>query len=45
MASYKRLALNDHLLNLFISNFGLNPTLIKNHPNYEKLRSYGSLIP
>ena len=45
MASYKRLALNDHLLDLFISNFDLEPTLIKSHPNYEKLRSYGSLIP
>ncbi len=45
MASYKRLALNDHLLDLFISNFDLNPTLIKNHPNYQKLRSYASLLP
>jgi hypothetical protein len=45
MASYKRLALNDHLLDLFISNLDLNPTLIKNHPNYQKLRSYGSLLP
>ena len=45
MASYKRLALNDHLLDLFISNFDLEPTLIKSHPNYEKLRSYRSLIP
>jgi hypothetical protein len=45
MASYKRLALNHHLLDLFISNLDLNPTLIKNHPNYQKLCSYGSLIP
>jgi Transposase DDE domain len=45
MASYKRLALNHHLLELFISNLDLNPTLIKNHPNYQKLCSYGSLIP
>jgi hypothetical protein len=45
MASYKRLAFNDHLLDLFISNLDLERTLIKNHPNYQKLRSYGSLIP
>ena len=45
MASYKRLAFNDHLLDIFISNLDLNPTLIKNHPNYQKLRSYGSLLP
>jgi len=45
MASYKRLAFNDHLLDLFISNLDLDHTLIENHPNYQKLRSYGSLIP
>jgi hypothetical protein len=45
MASYKRLALNHHLLDLFISNLDLNPTLIENHPNYQKLRSYGSILP
>jgi hypothetical protein len=41
MASYKRVALNDHLLERFISMLDLNPTLIKSHPNYENLRSYG----
>lgn len=41
MASYKRLAFNDHLLERFISMLDLNPTLIKSHPNYENLRSYG----
>lgn len=41
MASYKRLAFNDHLLERFISTLGLNPTLIKSHPNFENLRSYG----
>lgn len=41
MASYKRFALNDHLLERFIDQLELNPTLIKSHPNYENLRSYG----
>lgn len=41
MASYKRVAFNDHLLERFISRLGLNPTLIKSHPNYQNLRSYG----
>lgn len=41
MASYKRFAFNDHLLERFIDQLELNPTLIKSHPNYENLRSYG----
>ncbi|MEX0272122.1 transposase [Leptolyngbyaceae cyanobacterium UHCC 1019] len=41
MASYKRFAFNDHLLERFISMLELNPTLIKSHPNYQNLRSYG----
>ena len=41
MASVKRRALNDHLLDIFISRLGLSPTLIKSHPNYQNLRSYG----
>lgn len=41
MASYKRVAFNDHLLEQFISKLDLNPTLIKSHPNYQNLRSYG----
>lgn len=41
MASYKRIAFNDHLLERFISQLDLNPTLIKSHPNYPSLRSYG----
>jgi hypothetical protein len=41
MASYKRVAFNNHLLERFISELDLNPTLIKSHPNYENLRSYG----
>ena len=41
MASYKRLALNRHLLERFISLLDLEPTAIKSHPNFHKLCSYG----
>lgn len=41
MASYKRVAFNDHLLERFIAMLELDPTLIKSHPNYQNLRSYG----
>ncbi|WP_446875269.1 hypothetical protein [Phormidesmis sp. 146-35] len=41
MASAKRRALNDHLLDTFISKLGLCPTVIKSHSNYQNLRSYG----
>jgi hypothetical protein len=41
MASYKRVAFNDHLLERFISKLDLNPIWIKSHPNYENLRAYG----
>jgi len=39
--SYKRMAFNEHLLELFISKLALDPTLIKSHPNYENLRRHG----
>ena len=42
-ASYKRLALNEHLLDLFISNFDLEPTFIKSHHNYQNLLAYGAI--
>jgi hypothetical protein len=45
MASYKRIAFNDHLLERFIAMLDLNPTLIKSHPNYQNLRSYGIIAP
>jgi hypothetical protein len=45
MATYKRLALNEHLLERFISMLGLDQTLIKSHPNYDSLLQYGSLAP
>ena len=40
MASVKRRALNDHLLEIFIAQLDLKPTLIKSHPNYQLLRNY-----
>lgn len=40
---HKRRASNDFLLEHFISKLGLNPTLIKNHPNFESLRTYGCI--
>ena len=43
IASYKRPALNEHLLELFISMFDLEPTLIKSHPNYQNLLAYGAI--
>jgi DDE superfamily endonuclease len=45
MSSYKRLAFNDHLLSRFISMLDLDPTLIKSHPNYPNLLSYGLIAP
>jgi hypothetical protein len=49
MASYKRrarreaspLGLNHHLLERFIQQLDLEPTLIKSHPNYPSLYDYG----
>lgn len=43
MASLKRRALNEHLLDLFIDHFELEPTLIKSHASYQKLLNYGAI--
>lgn len=43
MASFKCLALNRHLLERFISLLDLDSTLIKSHPNFQDLCSYGSI--
>lgn len=43
IASLKRLALNQHLLDVFIDLFELEPTLIKSHANYQKLLDYGAI--
>lgn len=43
IASLKRSALNEHLLDLFIELFELEPTLIKSHANYRNLLEYGAI--
>ncbi|MGG6267493.1 hypothetical protein ACQ4M3_23320 [Leptolyngbya sp. AN03gr2] len=43
MASVKRRALNHYLLEQFIAQLELEPTVIKSHPNYETPQSYGTL--
>jgi Transposase DDE domain len=43
MATVKRRALNQHLLERFIAQLELEPTAIKSHPNYETLQSYGAI--
>jgi hypothetical protein len=43
IASFKRQALNEHLLDLFTAMFDLEPTLIKSHPNYPTLLNYGAI--
>ena len=40
MNNVKRRALNDHLLETFIDQLDLSPTLIKAHTNYQILRDY-----
>ncbi len=43
MASYRRRALNYHLLERFIDKLDLEPTFIKSHPNYSNLCDYGTI--
>jgi hypothetical protein len=43
MATYRRKVQNSYFLELFISMLGLDQTLIKSHPNYEKLLHHGSM--
>ena len=43
LASWKQRAFNEHLLDEFISRLALEPTLIKNHPQYDYLRTYGAI--
>jgi hypothetical protein len=41
MASIKRRAFNEYLLNQFIGKLDLDPTSIKSHPNYSTLCEHG----
>ena len=43
MTSVKRRALNRHLLDRFIANLDLEPSVIKSHPNYPTLCDYGMI--
>jgi DDE superfamily endonuclease len=43
MASWKQCHFNERLLDLFIERFALDSTWIKNHPDYEELRTYGAI--
>lgn len=43
MASCKQRQFNEHLLDLFIEKFALDPTWVKNHPCYDELRTYGAI--
>lgn len=41
MASHKQSHFNSRLLDLFILSLELDPTWVKNHPAYDKLKAYG----
>jgi len=43
MASWKQRQFNERLLDVFIAKFALDPTWVKNHPDYEELRTYGAI--
>jgi hypothetical protein len=43
MASWKQCQFNERLLDLFMENLALDPTWVKNHACYEKLRAYGAI--
>ena len=43
MASWKQRHFNERLLDVFIENLALDPIWVKNHPGYEKLRTYGAI--
>lgn len=43
LASWKQRAFNEHLLDVIITELALEPTWVKNHPQYEYLRTYGAI--
>jgi hypothetical protein len=43
MSSIKQRCGNEQLLDLFIAKLGLEQTVIKQHPQFEKLRNYGAI--
>jgi IS4 transposase len=43
LSSWKQRYFNEQFLELIISKLALEPEMIKNHPQYEYLRSYGAI--
>jgi DDE superfamily endonuclease len=43
MASWKQCQFNERLLDLFMEQFALDPTWVKNHACYDELRTYGAI--
>jgi hypothetical protein len=43
MASWKQYQFNERLLDVFMEHLALDPTWVKNHACYEKLRAYGAI--
>jgi len=43
MASWKQRKFTERLLDLFIESLALDPTWVKNHSEYDKLRTYGAI--
>jgi hypothetical protein len=43
MASWKQRHFNERLLAVFIDNLALDPMWVKDHPNYEELKTYGAI--
>lgn len=43
VASWKQQKFNERLVETLITKLDLEPTLIKNHPRYEEIRTYGAI--
>ena len=43
MASWKQCHFNERLLDIFIEQFALDPTWVKNHGCYDEIRTYGAI--
>lgn len=43
LASWKQRQFNERLVETLITKLELEPTLIKNHPRYEEIRTYGAI--
>jgi hypothetical protein len=43
MVSWKQCQFNERLLDVFMEQFALDPTVVKNHACYDELRTYGAI--